>query len=106
MRKVPDNEVKPGMIIELKDEPGKKYEVLSANGAEKQLIRREDLDEPGEHFVEVVMDGRHSVTVYRFYGVGVWRVKRGENWHPINAILVPGEALEIAARECRADAVT
>lgn len=106
MRKVPDSDVKPGMIVELKDQPGKKYEVLRASGAEKELLRREDLDEPEGHFVEVVMDGRHSVTVYRFYGAGVWRVKRGENWHPINAILVPGEAIEIAARECSANAVT
>jgi hypothetical protein len=50
MRKVPDNEVKPGMIVELKDEPGKKYEVLSANGAEKQLIRRDDLDTKPDTF--------------------------------------------------------
>lgn len=46
MRKVPDDKVKPGMIVELKDEPGKKYEVLAVHYAEKALLRREDLDEP------------------------------------------------------------
>jgi hypothetical protein len=45
-----------------------------------------------------VLDVRQGRTVYRFYGQGKWEIKRQDDvWRPINGILVPAEALKIAA---------
>jgi len=44
LKKVPDEKVKPGMIVTLKECPGEKWEVVEVRGKEKVLVRREDLE--------------------------------------------------------------
>lgn len=43
-KKLADAEIKPGMIVSLKERLGEKWEVLEVHGDEKILLRREDLD--------------------------------------------------------------
>lgn len=43
-KRLSDSDVKPGMIVTLRDCPNEKYEVLSVSGNLKELLRREDLE--------------------------------------------------------------
>jgi len=53
-----------------------------------------------EKYIKIVVTDRGHEVVYRFYGLGVWRVRVGDEWRYTNAAYVPAEALKIAAREC------
>lgn len=57
-------------------------------------------------FVEVKVTGKGAARVYRFYGLGRWKIKDGRRWRTINATLVPGYVLEVAAAECRPPPLT
>jgi len=60
-------------------------------------FKRERLLDSPAPFVEIETLTR----LYRFYGLGKWKILciDGE-WHPINAICVPRDALRIAASQC------
>ena len=44
MWKLKDADVKPGMIVRQRPNLSERYEVLEVRGAEKVLLRREDLE--------------------------------------------------------------
>ena len=55
------------------------------------------------HFVEIMATEKRRATTYRFYGQGVWKVKNGKEWRPINAIFVPAQVLQVAAAQCSSE---
>lgn len=53
-----------------------------------------------KNFVEINAVEKHRTRTYRFYGLGVWKIKDGDGWHTINGINVPARVLEVAATQC------
>lgn len=45
-------------------------------------------------FIEIEVE---NCAVYRFYGLGRWRILRDDEWVPINGIFVHAQALRVAA---------
>lgn len=54
-----------------------------------------------KHFIEIAATKPHAATtLYWFFGLGVWKVKDGDEWKTINSIYVPGRVLKVAAAHC------
>lgn len=56
---------------------------------------------PREHFVEIEFVEKGAKRIYRFYGLGRWKLKDGNSWRQIDGIFVPGDVLKAAAAQCK-----
>jgi hypothetical protein len=76
------------------DQPGEHpYRAANADGKEQReggVMRK---------FIEVQCTKKKKVTVYRFFGLGEWKVKRYNKWEPVNGIYIPGDVLKIVAAQ-------
>lgn len=53
-----------------------------------------------QHFVEIEYQREKTKVIYRFFGLGEWKVKDGRRWRTVNGIYVPGDVLSVAASYC------
>ena len=53
------------------------------------------------HFIQIETVEKRRTTLYRFYGLGEWKMWSGKHWRAINAIHVPADVLKTAAAHCR-----